>query len=139
MAQKQVTGKDISVSQSFKDVAPGLDINPFTKDASIVKNDNAIKQALKNLVKTIPGEVPFAPNVGTRVSELLFEQMDGMIADSIEDEIMLVVGQYEPRASIDFVRVQPNYRDNAYYITIQYTIVGLPLRESVNFVLQRPE
>ena len=90
-------------------------------------------------MKTIPGEVPFAPNVGTRVSELLFEQMDGMIADSIEDEIMLVVGQYEPRASIEFVRVQPNYRDNAYYITIQYTIVGLPLQESVNFVLQRPE
>ena len=42
--------------------------NPFTDDVSTVKDDGAIKQAIKNLVLTSPGEKPFNPLVGSSVN-----------------------------------------------------------------------
>ena len=69
--------------------------NPFTKDIYGVSNENAIKQSIKNLVLTVPGEKPFQPLVGSRVNELLFEPLDPFIADSIKDEIINTIKQHE--------------------------------------------
>ena len=56
MAFKPVTGKDLKLSRSFKDISLSMGSNPFTKDVAVVKNDNAIKQSIRNLVLTSPGE-----------------------------------------------------------------------------------
>ena len=50
MALKSITGKQFKQSRSFLDLNIALSRNPFTDDVSSVKNDNAIKQAVKNLV-----------------------------------------------------------------------------------------
>lgn len=81
MALKQVTGREFKKSRSFKDLSINLLLNPFTKDVSAVQNDNAIKQSIKNLVLTAPGEKPFQPNIGSRVRQLLFEPLDAFTAD----------------------------------------------------------
>ena len=71
--------------------------------------------------------------------ELLFEPMDPFTADSIRDEIMNTLGQYEPRITIQGVRVMPNEETNQFDVTVEYRIVGQPIVETVNFILQRPE
>ena len=139
MALKQVTGSDIAISTGFKDVMIGMNKNPFTKDASTVKNENAIKQAIKNLVQTVPGEVPFDRTIGSRVRELLFEPMDSLIADALQDEIAYTIRSFEPRVALINTLVEEDFRGGAYNVTVNYRIVGLPLNESVSFVLQRPE
>ena len=83
MALKSIKGDSFSKSRSFKDIGVNFSRNANTKDVAIVKNDNAIKQAVKNLILTVPGEKPFQPNVGSRISELLFEPLDPFTADSI--------------------------------------------------------
>ena len=139
MALKQVTDKDVAISRGFKDIQIGVNLNPFTKDAAIVKNDNAIKQAIKNLVQTVPGEVPFDRTIGSRVRELLFEPMDSLIADALQDEIAYTIRSFEPRVALINTIVNEDFREGKYSVTANYRIVGLPLVESVNFVLQRPE
>ena len=139
MALKQVTGADIAISKGFKDIIVGMDRNPFTKDVSTVKNENAIKQAIKNLVLTAPGEVPFDRTIGSRVKELLFEPMDALIADALQDEIAYTIRSFEPRVALINTLVEEDFRGGAYNVTVNYRIVGLPLNESVSFVLQRPE
>ena len=47
MAQKQVTGKDVKISRDFKDIDMSFLKNPFTNDISVVRNENAIKQAFE--------------------------------------------------------------------------------------------
>ena len=64
MALKPLSSKDLAKSRSFNDIGMAFGRNPFTDDVSIVKNDNAIKQSIRNLVMTTPGEKPFQPNIG---------------------------------------------------------------------------
>ena len=139
MALKQVTGRDVAISKAFKDIKIDFARNPFTDDVAHVRNDNSIKQALKNLVLTVPGEVPFDNSVGSRVSELLFEPMDELISDALQDEIASTINKFEPRVSLINTIIVPNFETGKYSVTIKYRIVGLPLVESVSFVLQRPE
>jgi len=139
MALKQVTGRDVAISKAFKDIKIDFARNPFTDDVAHVKNDNSIKQALKNLVLTVPGEVPFDNSIGSRVSELLFEPMDELISDALQDEIASTINKFEPRVSLINTIIVPNFETGKYGVTIKYRIVGLPLTESVSFVLQRPE
>tara|TARA_B100001996_G_scaffold381424_1_gene370827 strand:+ start:409 stop:828 length:420 start_codon:yes stop_codon:yes gene_type:complete len=139
MALKDVKGKDTKISRSFKDVGMSFSRNRFTDDASSVKNDNAIKQSIKNLVLTAPGEKPFNFAVGSRVSQLLFEPLDPFTCDAIQEEIINTISQYEPRVSLTDVQAVAFEQGNKLAVTVEYTIVGQPIVESINFVLQRPE
>jgi phage baseplate assembly protein W len=139
MALKKVTGKQFTKSRSFKDFSIGMERNPFTDDAAVVQNDSSIKQAVKNLVLTSPGEKPFQPLVGSKVSRLLFEPLDPFTADTIKEEIINTINQYEPRVQLTEVLVTPIYEGNKLNVSIEYRIVGLPIVETISFVLQRPE
>ena len=90
MALKRLTSADLAAnkSRSFRDIGMAFGRNPFTNDVSIVKNDNSIRQSLRNLVMTSPGEIPFNKNVGCQVNAMLFEPLDGFTADTIKDEII---------------------------------------------------
>tara|TARA_B100000927_G_C16277410_1_gene394086 strand:+ start:244 stop:663 length:420 start_codon:yes stop_codon:yes gene_type:complete len=139
MALKKIGGKDLKRSRSFKDFSVNFAKNPFTDDLSIVNNDNSIKQAVKNIILTAPGEKPFQPLVGSRVSQLLFEPLDAFTADTIAEEITTTIKQYEPRVRLTNVDVTPIFEGSKLNVSIEYKIVGLPIVETIEFVLQRPE
>ena len=45
-----------NLSRAFRDLSIGMKSNPNTEDFSMVKNENAIKQSMKNLILTGFGE-----------------------------------------------------------------------------------
>ena len=139
MALKKIAGKSFTKSRKFVDLMVNFARNPFTDDASVVKNESAIKQSIKNLILTQPGEKPFQPNVGSRVTALLFEPLDPFTADALKEEIINTINQYEPRVQLQTVYVTPIIEGNKLNVTIEYQVVGLPIVETINFVLQRPE
>ena len=53
-------------------------INPINDDLIGLKNENAIARSIRNLILTVPGEKPFNPQIGCRVSALLFENFDSL-------------------------------------------------------------
>tara|TARA_B100000214_G_C23463090_1_gene399246 strand:+ start:76 stop:495 length:420 start_codon:yes stop_codon:yes gene_type:complete len=137
MALKPLTSKDLAKSRSFNDIGMAFGRNPFTDDVSIVKDDNAIKQAIRNLVMTTPGEKPFQPNIGCGVYSLLFEPLDAFSADAIKSEIINTINQYERRVQLRNVNCIPFKGNNKLSVTVQYQVVGIPIVEEVKFVLQR--
>lgn len=139
MALKPIGAKEQKKSRAFKDIAMAFSKNHFTDDANVVKNDNAIKQAIKNLVLTTPGEKPFQPLTGSSVNDLLFEPLDPFTADTLRDEIINTINQYEKRVRLENVWLQPIHDRNQLNITIEYQVVGQSITESFSFVLQRPE
>ena len=139
MALKNIGGSNLKRSRSFKDFSVNFARNPFTDDLSIVNNDNSIKQAVKNIILTSPGEKPFQPLVGSSVNRLLFEPLDAFTADTIAEEIRTTINQYEPRVALTKVDVTPIYENNKLNVSLEYRIVGLPIVETIEFVLQRPE
>ena len=113
--------------------------NANTKDVAVVKNDNAIKQAVRNLIMTTPGEKPFQPLVGSNISQLLFEPLDDFTEDAIRQEIINTINRFEPRIRLETVEVIGNFSRNTFDVSVEYRIVGIPIVETIEFVLQRPE
>ena len=124
------------ISKSFKDVSASFKVNPLTNDLIAIKNETAIARSLRNLVLTVPGERFFNENLGSRVNNLLFENIDDVTALSIRSEIINVIENYEPRVKLIKVSVFPNIENYNIDVTITYEIIGvdLPVQE-LSFVL----
>ena len=112
-------------------------VNPLTDDLIAIKNQTAISRSLRNLVLTSPGERFFNNNLGSRVNQLLFENMDDLTAASIKSEIENTIKNYEPRVKLLRTRVSPNPDSYEFDVIITYEIVGIEAQaQQLSFALQ---
>jgi phage baseplate assembly protein W len=125
-------------SKPFKDLNITFEKNPVTDDLLVTKNEAAIKRAVYNLILTKPGERFFNPNIGCRVSGLLFEPLDFVTAGLIQDEIKYTINAFEPRVTLKSVEVEIDDYNNAFNVLIDYTIIGQPASiQTLELVLER--
>ena len=125
------------VSRGFKDLAISFKANPSTGDFGVVKNENAIKQSVLNLICTMYGERPFQDEIGSRLRELLFEPWDPFSVDSMKNEIYNCLARLEPRIQVTGVDVRDDSSINSVQISINYTIVGEQIVQNVDFLLEK--
>jgi phage baseplate assembly protein W len=124
--------------KQFKDLSITFDTHPQTKDLLLVKNENAIKSAIKNLIVTKKNERFFNSEFGTSITSLLFELLDFGIAGQLKSEISSAIARYEPRVNLTDVTVLPNYDDNGYEVEIEFEIKGIDIiPTSMEFFLER--
>lgn len=115
-----------ATSQSFRDFDLSFRKNPITKDVNTHTNENAIKEAVKNIVRYNFYEKPFLPNFGGNTIAMLFELYEAGSASAIEAQIQNCVNNYEPRVVCYDVEAQFNEDVNELSIIIRYLITGLP-------------
>ena len=126
------------VSKSFKDISSSFQISPMNFDLIVIKNETAIARSIRNLVFTLPGERFFNENLGSRISNSLFENIDNTSAGIIQDEIENTIQNYEPRVDLISVEVLPNYEENSFDVNITYNIVGIDvLPQQLTFALEQ--
>ena len=132
----KIDERDIS-SQAFKDISLTFTRHPVTDDIGVFTNENAIKRAVTNLVRTRIGERFFESLLGSAVEDSLFEQADPDNAQVLEDDIRLLLENFEPRVKGADVRVVYPLDTNELTVTIGYDIVGLAIpRQNIEFILQ---
>ena len=125
------------VSQGFKDISMSFQSNPLNNDLIGLKNENAIARSVKNIVFTVPGEKFFNENLGSAISEVLFENINDITASAIEDQIRISIENYEPRVELIKVKAYPNYDNNQFDAVITYQIIGIDIPpQELQFVLQ---
>ena len=125
------------VSRGFKDISLSFKRHPITSDLLPLKNEDAIKKAVQNLVRTQIGEVFFNELLGTNITGSLFELATRDLIDPLETQIQLVIQNNEPRVDLTSVRVKSKPDENLLSIEIRYDIVGLSLpTQTVSFVLE---
>ena len=125
------------ISRGFRDISLSFKRHPVTNDLLPLKNEDAIKRAVQNLVRTKIGEVFFRNDIGTRITGSLFELANDDLVDPISTEIETVITNFEPRVNLKNVNVNSRPEDNALDIEISYNIVGLSLPiQSINFILE---
>ena len=115
-----------ATSQSFRDFDLSFRKNPITKDVNTLTNENAIKEAVKNIVRYNFYEKPFLPNFGGNTIAMLFELYEAGSSSAIEAQIQNCVNNYEPRVVCYDVEAQFDEDLNELGITIRYLMVGLP-------------
>ena len=125
------------ISRSFKDISLSFDPHPITKDLPVLKNENAIRRSVRNLVQTIPGERFFNPLLGSSVYESLFDLYDFGTSTLIEQEIITTLENFEPRVANVQVQVDPRPDQNNFDVTIFFDIVGQELPpQQFSFILE---
>ena len=125
------------ISRGFKDISSSFKVNPLSEDLIAIKNETAIARSVRNLILTSPGERFFNPIFGSRVSKLLFESVDLITANAIEDEIRVTIENFEPRVELTSVDVKADLSGGEYNVAIRYNIIGIDaLPQQLAFVLQ---
>ena len=125
------------VSPGFKDISMTFQANPLNNDLIGLKNENAIARSVRNIVFTLPGEKFFVENFGSQISASLFENLDDITANQIEEEIRQSIENFEPRVELTNVEVFPDFDNNQFDVLIVYDIIGanVPPQE-LQFALQ---
>ena len=113
-------------SRAFKDINLSFKRHPVTNDVLTIRDEDAIKRSVKNIIFTILGEKPFEPNFGSVISESLFDLNTSLNEVRVSDEIKQSLLNYEPRIDNIDVTVTVTPDTNEMNCTVQYEIVGLP-------------
>ena len=129
------------ISRSFKDISLSFKRHPVTNDIAVLKNADAIKRSVRNLVQTIPNERFFNSTIGSEVKNLLFNNAPGFIdfgtAAIIEKQILTTIENYDPRVTNLEVNVEPRPDTNEFEVNVIFDIVGqtFPLQD-FSFILK---
>ena len=113
-------------SRAFKDINLSFKRHPVTNDVVTIRNEDAIKRSVKNIVFTTLGEKPFVPQFGSVVNESLFDLNTELSEIRVADEIRSSLLNYEPRISNIDVTVTVAPDTNEMNCTVQYDITGIP-------------
>ena len=115
----------IVASKAFRDINLSFKRHPVTNDLVSIRDEDAIKRSVKNIIFTILGEKPFEPSFGSVINDALFDLDTNLNEIRIQDEITSSLNRFEPRIDniIATVSVVPD--TNEMNCTVQYDIVGL--------------
>ena len=71
------------------------------------------------------------------MSQVLFDTLDDISAAVIRDEIEQTIIRFEPRVKLSDVKVEPDFDNNEFNVTVSYNIIGIDaLPQQLNFALQ---
>ena len=121
----------------FSDIDLNFTKNPITKDVNILRDNEAVRRSVRNIVLYNFLEKPFSPTFGGNVRRKLFENINSITALRIKGEIEKAVIDNEPRASLRGVKVSPNLDKNAFDVTIVFNVNNNPAPVKVEISLER--
>jgi len=139
---KQITGKleqsrVVSKKKPWSDLDLSLKIHPIRKDIIPLKDDAAIKNAVKNLLISNFYERPFQDDLGANLRGLLYEPADVITEIELRDNIYDVLSKYEPRISVTSIGITDLSDVNSYNVTVYFNIKEYDSADTVEIVLRR--
>ena len=125
------------ISRAYKDISLSFEPHPVSRDLKVLRNENAIRRSVRNIVQTIPNEKFFNSLFGSDVYSSLFEFVDFGTASTIQSQIEISLDNFEPRIENVVVRVNPQPDQNSFEVDVIYDIVGqeFPVQE-YSFILE---
>ena len=130
--------------RNFTDISLSFKANPTTGDLTVLRNERAIQNALKNCIMISVNSMPFNPNFGSIVHNSLFDLDDAFTLDDIEAEIDRTIKYNEPRVEVLKIDVKVNqpkttkntyinnrnnvdpnpFDNNSVHVNVEYKIIG---------------
>ena len=111
-------------NRTYRDIAFSLFANPMSGDVGKKTGASAVKQAIVAILKTNFNERLFAPEFGTGIRGLLFEQMTPLTEQRIKKEVESAVARHEPRAEVLGISVKAQEEQNRYEISVVFNVAS---------------
>ena len=122
----QGTNNSTRSNNLYTDLNLNFAKNPATKDVTRLKDVEAVKRSVRNLILTNRFERPFHPEIGANVRALLFENMTPVTEQLLTERIADTLRVYEPRAVLNDVVVSGSLDTNTYTATIKFYVREVP-------------
>ena len=96
------------LSKEYRDVSLSFEPNPLNGDITVLRNERAINNAIKNIILFLPGEVPFDREVGSHAQRHIFDMIGEVAEGVLSQEIERAILFCEPRVTFTpwFAEVQ---------------------------------
>lgn len=114
----------------YSDFTNNFEENPVTGILARVTNEQAVGQAIRNILLTNLGERFYDSGKGSKISSSLFELFDANTGQVLEFQIRECIAAYEPRAVLHNIRIGEDQDYNGLYITIVYSVINIPDSQS---------
>lgn len=137
-----IVKKPITVYTDLKlDLTPtnsvGLGLNVAKANDIVVNTDyDAIRNSIRNIFTTKPGQKLLTPNFGSALERYLFEPVTDTMARIIGNEILNQIETFEPRVEVLNVEVAPQPDLNQYSIQVLYTFLELKTQNTLSIIAQ---
>ena len=131
------TNESTRSSKIYKDLNLGFEQNTATKDIQKIKDVEAVKRSVRNLINTNHYEKPFHPEIGSNLRAMLFELMSPQMNHLISKQIENLINNYEPRCNLVQVYTQPRIDRNGYSVQISFRVQNHPDEVIVESFLER--
>ena len=121
----------------YRDLDLDFTANSATKDIQTLSDVEAVKRSVRNLINTNHYERPFHPEIGSNLRAMLFENITPQMTHALSKQIDLLIRNFEPRARLVQINVQPFIERNGYRAQISFFVVNTPERVEMESFLER--
>ena len=98
----------------------------------MAEEDEDIRESLRIILSTAQGERIMDPKFGCALSTLIFDNIDSILINRIKDSIRMAVLNYEPRVTLDAIRVDTsNAFEGIVHVTLEYTVRKINVRSNI--------
>lgn len=127
----------IKTKQQYTDIPFFISKNSFTGDLNTVNDLNAIRQSIKNILMTIPGERPFDYYFGGSLYGNIFDNytLDSIL--DIQSKIANNIRSYERRVELNDIRVLNSPSTNSINVVVDFFIPDLNVNDVISIDLVR--
>jgi phage baseplate assembly protein W len=126
-----------TLNKIYSDIDFTFTKKPVTADVALSYDNQAVIRSIRNLLLTKNYERPFNPDLGSKMDLMLFELISPLTASAIENEILTMISNYEPRALMQEINVTPQPDKNAYGVTLTFFIENATTPTTVTLLLER--
>ena len=124
-------------TRGWSDLDLDFTANPVTKDIVRKTNVEAVKRAVRNLIRTNKYEKPFHPEIDGGVTRHLFGLSTPYMKHDIELAVRNCLKNFESRVIVDDVRVSGDLDKNGFNVSIFFTVINSPEPIEVRLFLER--
>lgn len=126
-----------NLTKIYSDIDFTFTKKPVTADVALSYDTQAVIRSIRNLLSTKNYDRPFNPDLGSNMDSILFENFSPLTALDLEKEISDTIKNYEPRAILQNVTVNPQEDRNAYNVSLTFFIENATLPTTVTLLLER--
>jgi phage baseplate assembly protein W len=97
--------------------------DPLEGDIALSRYDRDVKEAIRIILETAPGERVMRPRFGCGIHDLVFEEINATTLTAVEATVRDALVTYEPRIELNSVTVDPSEAlDGLLVIAIDYRL-----------------
>jgi len=126
-----------TINKVYSDIDFTFTKKPVTGDVALSYDSQAVSRSIRNLLNTKNYDRLFNPELGSKLSGLLFDNMSPVLSVSMQNMITNMIDTYEPRARLQNVTVTPKPDLNAYAVNISFYTENTTIPTTITILLER--